>query len=395
MNMHNKLPDTDGADVYAFPAADTGRGSGRRVWLLPLLIALAIAALAFVGWKLFAPKAVAAPVVATAPEVTVIVPGSTLVADRLVVPGSIAARRDAGVGVQGEGGRVVAVLVEPGQSVRAGQVLARIDSGVQQQQSLQLAASVRQAEADARLAEADLARASALVSKGFISKADIERRTATRDSNQARVAVAKAQFGENQARIERLNVRAPAAGLVLARAIEAGQVVSSGSGALFRIAEGGVLEMRAQVAEQDLAKLRVGMPAMVVPTGSSTEYPGKIWLIDPVIDAVSRQGVVRVAVQYAPGLRVGAFAKARIEAGEASHPLLPQSAMQADDKGSFVMIVDAKNQAVRRGVTVGSINDAGVAITAGLNGSERVVASAGAFLREGEKVTPIIARNAG
>lgn len=394
MNMHNKLPDPATADVYAFDGVVTPQAPANRRWLKPLLIGLGVLLAAFVGYRLFAPKPAPPPAVSQVPEITVVVPGSTLVADQFMAPGSIAARRDAGVGVNGEGGRVVAVLVDPGQSVAKGQVLARIDAVVQQQQSIQLAASVRQAQADAKLADANLNRAQALVSKGFISKADIDSRTATRDSANARVAVARAQLAENQARIERLNVRAPAAGLVLARNVEAGQVVSPGSGALFRIAEGGVLEMRAQVAEQDLAKLKVGMPASVTPTGSTTEYPGKVWLLDPVIDAASRQGIARIAVPYAPGLRVGAFAKVRIDAGEARHPMLPQSAMQADERGSFVMIIGADNKAARRAVTVGRISDDGVAIMSGLTGNERVVVSAGAFLREGEMVKPLRAGKA-
>lgn len=395
MNMHNKLPDPAMADVYPFDAVVAGQAPANRRWLKPVLIGLGVLIAAFIGWRMFAPKPAAPPVVGQIPEITVMVPGSVLVNDQLSAPGSIAARRDAGVGVNGEGGRVVEVLVDPGQSVARGQVLARIDAAVQQQQSIQLAASVRQAEADAKLADANLKRAQALVSKGFISKADIDSRTATRDGANARVAVARAQLAENQARIERLSVRAPAAGLVLARNVEAGQVVSPGSGALFRIAEGGVLEMRAQVAEQDLAKLKVGMPARVTPTGSTTEYPGKVWLLDPVIDATSRQGIARIAVPYAPGLRVGAFAKVSIDAGEARHPVLPQSAMQADERGSFVMIIGPDNKAARRAVTVGRISDQGVAIMSGLNGAERVVVSAGAFLREGEKVKPLLAGKAG
>ncbi len=393
MNMHNKLPDTTSAEVYSFPTANEAGGTAaRNPWVRPLLIALAIAALAYAGYRMFGPKPAVAPVVVTVPEVTVIVPGVRAVASAVTAPGSIAARRDAGVGIQGEGGRVTEVLVDPGQSVAKGQVLARIDRAVPMQQSLQLAATIRSAQANARLAEADLARAQALVAKGFVSKADIEKRVATRDGANAQVALAQAQFGENQARIGRLDVRAPAAGLILSRSVESGQVVGSGSGALFRIAEGGVLEMRAQVAEQDLAKLKVGMPAGITPVGSTTEYRGRIWLIDPLIDASSRQGIVRIAVPYAPGLRVGAFAKATIASGESTLPLLPQSAVQADDKGSYVLVVGAGNKVARRSVTIGNVSDSGVAIASGITGAERIVASAAAFLREGEAVKPVLDR---
>ena len=391
MNMYNKLPDTETADRYAFASAtESGPARGKR-WLLPLLVTLGVLAAGFGLWKTFGPAPAPAPRVSALPQVTVIVPGTTAVADVVTAPGSIAARRDAAVGVQGEGGRVTDVLVEAGQSVARGQILVRIDNAVQTQQSIQLAASVRQAEADARLAQANLARAEALVAKGFISRADIDQRTATRDGALARVSVARAQLAENNARIERLNVRAPAAGLVLTRNVETGQIVSPAA-ALFRIAEGGVLEMRAQVAEQDLARLKPGMAASVTPVGSTTEYRGKIWLLDPVIDATSRQGIVRIALNYEPGLRVGAFARARIASGDAMHPVLPQSAVLADDKGNFVLIVGADNRVERRAISTGVIGDQGVSIASGLAGSEQVVMSAGAFLRAGEKIAPVLAR---
>ncbi len=393
MNMHSKRPDPASAEVYDFPphVAGPAGATGRPRWLVPVIALVVIAALAFGAWKLFGATPAAPPVVDTPPRVTVMVPGTANVASLVTGPGSIAARRDASVGVQGEGGRVTAVLVDAGDRVVAGQVLARIDRAVQEQEAVQLAAGIRQAEADARLAEANLQRAQSLVGKGFISKADIDQRTATRDSALARVGVARAQLAQARERIARLDVRAPHTGLVLARNVEAGQVVGPGSAALFRIAEGGVLEMRAQVAEQDMARLRVGMTANVVPVGSTTAYQGRVWLLDPVIDAQSRQGIARIALAYAPGLRVGAFARATIAAGDTVRPVLPQSAVQADAKGNFVMVVGSDNKAVRRAVTVGGVDDNGVAIAAGLNGSERVVVSAAAFLRDGETITPVLA----
>lgn len=390
MNMHNKLPDTASASVYAFPADGAGT---RSRWTRPLLILLAIALAGYVAWRVFAPKPAAAPTVANIPEVTVLVPGTSLVARTITASGSIAARRDSAIGVQGEGGRVTAVLVDAGQRVAKDQMLVRIDNSVQVQTSNQLAASLRSAQADARLSDNNLKRAQALVGRGFISKADIDQRTATRDGAAARVAVAQAQLAENNARVERLNVRAPADGLILSRSVETGQIVSP-SAVLFRIAEGSVLEMRAQVAEQDMANLRTGMTAAVTPVGSAQEYRGRVWLLDPVIDNVSRQGIARIALPYSPGLRVGAFAKTRITAGEASRPVLPQSAVQADEKGSYVLVVGAENKVERRAITVGTVSDQGVAIATGLSGAEKVVASAAAFLRPGEKIKPVVARTA-
>ena len=394
MNAHNNIPSSAEADVYPFPPSAEATRPQRR-WLKPALIALAVALAGVAAWQAFGPAAAPPPAAdadaANLPEVTVLVPGTTMVADTITAPGSIAAKRDEPVGVQGEGGRVTAVLVEPGQRVAAGQVLARIDARVQEQEIAQLSAAVRQAEAEARLAEANLARAESLVAKGFISRADIDQRTATRDGALARVNVAKAQLGAARERVARLDVRAPSAGLILARNVETGQVVGPGTGALFRLAAGGVLEMRAQLAEQDMSRLKAGMPAVVTPVGAREGYKGNIWLLDPVIDPATRQGIARIQLDYAPGLRVGAFARARIEAGEAARPLLPQSAVLADAEGNFVYVLGKEDRVERRAVTVGTISDAGVAIANGLTGQERVVASAGAFLKPGDRIRPVTA----
>jgi len=393
MNAHKTVPSAAEAEVYPFlPGTDdtATRGAASRRWLKPAFIAVAVALAGLAAWQVFKPAAAPPPAAAgNVPEVTVLVPGTTMVADAITAPGSIAAKRDEPVGVQGEGGRVTAVLVEPGQRVGAGQVLARIDRQVQEQEIAQLAAGVRQAEADARLAEANLARAESLVAKGFISRADIDQRTAARDGALARVNVAKAQLGAARERAERLDVRAPSAGLILARNVETGQVVGPGTGALFRLAAGGTLEMRAQLAEQDMARLKTGMAATVTPVGGAEGFKGRIWLLDPVIDPNTRQGIARIELDYTPGLRVGAFARARIEAGEAQRPLLPQSAVLADAEGNFVYVLGKDDRAVRRAVTVGSITDAGVGIATGLTGSERVVASAGAFLKPGDRIKPV------
>lgn len=327
--------------------------------------------------------------------VTVLVPGQTSVADDIRVTGMVAARREMPVGVQGEGGMVTSVLVDAGDYVRAGQVLARIDRSVQAQQVRQLEASLRQTRADALLAQAELDRARALVARGFISKADIDRRTATRDSANARVAVAAAQLRESQARLARLDVRAPDDGLVLSRAVEAGQVVSSGGEPLFRIAQDGAMEMKARVAEQDLPKLKVGFPVAAQLVGSSRSFDGEIWLLEPVIDPQSRQGMARILLKRDPDLRVGAFANARIAAGTTTRPVLPQTAILADDKGSYVLVVDAGNKVVRRDVTIGGVSSKGIAVASGLSGTERIVATAGAFLRPGEKVKPVLAKAEG
>ena len=185
-----------------------------------------------------------------------------------------------------------------------------------------------------------------------------------------------------------LNVIAPAAGLILARNVEVGQIVSPASGSLFRIAEGGQMEMRAKLSQQDLAKVHVGMPAEVTPVGSDQSYTGAVWQVSPVIDPQSRLGDVRIAVPYNAAMRPGGFAQARISSGTTAAPLLPQSAVLSDDRGNYVYVVNARNEVERRPIEIGAVDDRGVTIASGLSGDERVVLSAGPFLNPGQKVNP-------
>lgn len=365
-------------------AHDAGRGR-RKLMIAAIVALLAIAALAFYllsGGEKPAPSAPALP------RVTVIVPGRQPVINIVTATGNLAARREMPVGVAGEGGIVTRVLVEPGDWVARGQVLATVDRQVQVQQTAQMQAQIAAAQADAKMAQSELDRAQKLVARGFVSQADIERKTATRDAALAKVRVSQAQYGEMNARLGRLDIRAPEAGLVLARAVEPGQIVSSGGDALFRLAKGGEMEMLAKLAESDLAAMAVGQPATVTPVGSHTAFKGQIWQIAPIIDPQTRQGIARIALTYDKALRPGGFAAAEISSGRVDAPLLPESAVQSDEKGNFVYVIGADNMVERRDVKTGAVSDAGIAILSGISGNENVVLSAGAFLNPGDKVTP-------
>nr|WP_241233584.1 efflux RND transporter periplasmic adaptor subunit [Altericroceibacterium xinjiangense] len=362
------------------------RQSRKRTILIT--VAIGIVLLLVAVWLLTrgGEEAAFAPADAQVPTVSVVAPGNTTVQGTINATGTIAARREMPVGVVGEGGRIVSVPVEAGQWVRAGQVLAVIDQSVQAQQAASAAAQVDVAQADADLAQANLDRALQLVDRGFISRADVDRLTATRDAAVARVAVARAQYRELLARNERLSIVAPAAGLLLQRNVEPGQVVGAGSEALFTIARGGQMELLAALSEDDLAAISVGAPATVTPVGAGESFAGQVWQISPVIDPQNRQGTARIALGYEPELRPGGFASAEIGRGAIVAPRLPESAILSDEQGSYVYIVDANNKVVRRPVTTGLVTDQGIAIASGLTGRELVILRAGGFLNPGDTV---------
>ncbi|MDR7155202.1 RND family efflux transporter MFP subunit [Sphingobium xenophagum] len=366
---------------------DDPRGGRKRLLIVGGIVALVLIAVAV--WMSMRGGDAAAPApAAQVPVVTVTSPGQSTIARTVTANGSLAARVDMPVGVIGEGGMVTRVLVQPGDWVRAGQPLATIERSVQVEQVRSLAAQVEVARADAKLAQAQLDRAKALVGRGFISAADIDQRTATRDAANARVDVAIAQLAEQRARTGRLDIRAPASGLVLTRAVEPGQIVGSGSGVLFRMAKDGEMELQAQVAEGDLATLRPGNSAVVTPIGGKTQFAGRVWQVSPVVDPTMRQGIARVAIPYNPAIRPGGFAAVTITSGSGTAPLLPESAVQSDPKGNYVYVVNGKDMVERRDVTVGQVSAAGVAVTSGITGQEKIVTSAGAFLTPGQKVKP-------
>lgn len=365
--------------------------SSRRRWVIVGALAL-IAVLVLAAAMIMGRNATKTPQAAAGagqvPSVSVVVPGQTQVARTITASGPLAAKRDQPVGIPGQGGRVVRVLVDAGSWVRAGQVLAIVDRSVQAQQAAQLAAQVQAARANAALAQSNYERAVALKGRGFVSQAEIDSKKASRDAAYAQVRVAQATLAAQRAEIGRLNVVAPASGLILARSVEVGQVVSPGSGALFRLAEGGQMEMRAQLSQQDLAFVHAGMTASVTPVGSQSSVQGTVWQVAPVIDPQSRLGEVRIAIPYVPAIRPGGFAEASITSGTTAAPLLPQSAVLSDDKGNYVYIVNAKKEVERRNIQIGTVNDNGVTIASGLSGNESVVVSAGPFLSPGQKVNP-------
>jgi RND family efflux transporter MFP subunit len=361
------------------------RTDRRRIIIIAGLIVLGLAIAAYFAMR-GGTTTPAGEENAQAPTVTVVRPGRTTVEGEITATGSLAARREMPVGVVGEGGRVVSVPVDAGDWVSQGQVLARIDRSVQSQQVQSFSAQVQVAQSDADLAQANLDRALQLVERGFVSQADVDRLTATRDAAVARVRVAQAQLAELRARNARLDILAPAAGYVLERNVEPGQTVSAGSPPLFRIARGGEMELLARLNEDALASISPGTRAQVRPVGTDKLFTGQVWQVSPIISEQDRQGTARIALSYAPGLRPGGFATATIASGTVVAPILPESAVLSDEEGAYVLIINGEDKAERRAVTTGTVTSKGIVIAEGLNGSERVVLRAGGFLTEGETV---------
>lgn len=390
MNYETTVPAQD-ATVRALDGEEEVRAPRRKwaIWAIVAAVALIVALYLF---SKSGGSSDADASAAQVPVVTVVAPGRATIEGTISATGTLAARRELPVGAVGEGGRVVAVAVDEGDWVRQGQVLVSIDRSVQSQQIAGASAQIGVASADLNLAQANLDRALKLVDRGFISKADVDRLTANRDAARARVGVARATLGELNARTARLNIYAPASGLILTRNVEPGQTVGAGGAPLFTIAQGGELELKAKLSEEDLANVPVGTSAKVTPVSSDKSFTGQVWQISPTIEAQTRQGEARIALAYAPELRPGGFASAELASGTVVAPKLPESAIQTDAQGQFVFVIGKGDKVVRTPVKTGLVTADGIAIVEGLTGSERVVLRAGGFLAPGDKVKPVAER---
>ena len=375
-----------------FPQSVASEFSGRRnVWVAIAIGTVIVAVVVLLAMRLTQALGVKnAANKVPIPTVSVTEVGVSTVPTTVSIIGTIAARYDMPIGVEGDAGRVAAIYVEAGDHVKRGQVLARLNVSVLEPQVANLEAGLEQARAEAELADAEYRRAQAVGASGALSVEETQRRKSAALTAAAKVKVAAAQLAEAQARLARAAVRAPADGVILTRNVEVGQTATPGGEALFRLSERGEVELRGQVAEQDLPLLKVGQSVNVRLTGTTRVYEGHIRLLSAVIDPQTRLGMARVALTPDVNLRPGAFARADVTVSNADRAVLPQTAVLTDDKGSYVLIVNAQHKVERRSVRVSGMVQNGVTIAEGVSGKEQVVATAGAFLQEGELVNPVL-----
>lgn len=365
-----------------------GAGGGR--WRTPTLIGGGVLAVALVGWLILRPHGAAQAATtekngSVTPLITVVVPQLGPVPTTVSVTGQISARNDVPIGVEGDEGRIAAVLAEPGDRVHKGQVLARLNPVTAQTQVDSAAASLDELKATAAVAEAEWARTQR--ARDSFSVEEAERRRTSAVTAEAKVKAAEAQLADAQNRMAHTTVLAPEDGIVLTRTAEVGQVAVPGTTILFRLARNGEIELRGQVAEQEMPLLKVGQVAEVRLDGIAHPFAGKVWQIGAIIDPTTRQGMVRIALPAADqNLRPGAFARADIQSGTTLGAIVPQTAVLSDEQGNYAMVVNAQQKIERRAVTVAGTRSEGLLVSAGLSNTDQVVAIAGAFLRIGEQV---------
>ncbi|HEY1942603.1 MAG TPA: efflux RND transporter periplasmic adaptor subunit [Roseiarcus sp.] len=351
------------------------------------------------------------------PTVTVATARKRAFVDRLFVSGTLVAREEAMVAAQVDGLSIVELDAEDGDKVAAGQVLARLDRSQLETLLAQNDAAI--ARADAAIAEgqsqidqtqaqlawatSDYDRASKLGAQ-ILPASTIEQRETVLRTARAQLAAAQhalavaqadrksrdAERSELQVRMARTEVKAPVAGTVSRRTARLGATSSGAGEPLFRIIEDGAIDLEADVPEQSIAKLRLGMPARIRLPGVSDEVDGSVRLISQEVDKASRTGKVRIALQAGAPARIGSFASGEITVSHSEGVGVPASAVQRDETGARLLVVRDGIVEQRR-VGVGIAEGDSLEIRNGVAPNETVVARAAAFLRPGDRVRPTLA----
>jgi RND family efflux transporter MFP subunit len=355
-----------------------------------------------------------------APVVTVARVSPADFTETVLATGSLVAREEILVGPEVEGLRITEVLADEGQRVTKGQTLARLVSDTLDAQLAQndaalarTAAAIAQAkssivQAEARLVESRnaLERAKPLRQSGHLTEAVYDQREQAARTAEAQLAAARdglrvaeaeraqveAQRRELTWRRGRVEVKAPADGIVSRRMARVGGYAAGAAEPMFRIVAKGEVELDAEVVETRLGAIGVGQKARVEVAGLG-EVDGTVRLVSPEVDKATRLGRVRIFLGDNPGLRVGAFARATIATATSSGLAVPASAVLYGPHGPTVQAVRG-NRVETRAIRTGLAANALVEVREGLADGDLVVARAGTFLRDGETVRPVPADTA-
>ncbi len=340
-----------------------------------------------------ADKSGAAPAVAKAAlTVTAVQPTISSLALKLAANGNVAAWQEASIGAEANGLRLTQVLVNVGDTVKKGQLLATFAGDAVQADVAQAKASLMEAQANALDAAGNAERARTLQNTGALSTQQINQYLTAEKTAAARVQAAQATLNAQGVRTQNTQVRAPDNGVISARGATVGAVVGAGA-ELFRMIRGGRLEWRAEVTSNEIAGIKPGSKATVT-AASGAQVEGTVRTIAPTVDASTRNALVYVDLPANAGVKAGMFAKGEFAMGAADALTLPQQALVLRDGFTYAMRVEPNNKVVQVKLETGRRVGDSVEIKQGAKTSDRFVASGAAFLADGDTVKIVDAKAA-
>lgn len=343
------------------------------------------------------------------------------IVDRVIATGTVQAVEEVYVTPLVEGLSIRTLEADVGDRVEAGGTLATLNDDALVLQKSQTEASLAKAEAALAQIKAQLAEAKAnaaeavsardraqkLVKSGSQSQAAVDQAVAAADAALARVhsaeqaiavseadiKVAQSQIDDIDLKLARTAVKSPVAGIVSARTAKIGAIASGSGSPLFTVIRDGEIELKADVAEDGILKLEPGQKATVTLAGGAARLSGKVRLVEPTLDPQSRLGHVYIRFDEPGKARAGMFASAEIVAAEKEGLTLPLSAVTAT-AGKTVARKVENGIVTLVPVETGIQDGQAIEIVKGLSAGDEVVAKAGAYVRDGDRVNPVHAEEA-
>ena len=360
------------------------------------LVAASVVTLAALG--LLAPRSQAAdtakPAAAAKAALTVALtqPKNSQLTIKLAANGSVAAWQEASVGAETGGLRVAELHASVGDSVKRGQVLASFAAESVQADVAIARAAVAEAQANAAEAAANADRARAVQGSGAISAQQVNQYLTQEQTAKARVESAKAQLDSQLLRLKHTQLIAPDSGVISARMATVGSVVGAGT-EMFKLIRQGRLEWRGEVTSSEIARITPGT-AVVVTAPGGAQMKGKVRSLAPTVDIATRNGLVyvdlgsaaRAAASVGASFKPGMYARGEFELGSSGALTVPQTAVVVRDGFSYVYRVGADNRVSQIKVQTGRVVGEEIEIQTGVKPEDKLVASGGSFLSEGDVV---------
>lgn len=355
------------------------------------------------------------------PAIVVSAAEARTIVDRVIATGSVQAVEEVYVVPLVDGLSIRTLAADVGDRVEAEGTLATLNNDALLLQKSQTEASLAKAHAALEQIKAQLVEAKAnadeavrvrdraqrLVKSGSQSQAGADQAIAAADAALARVnsaeqaiavseadiKVAESQIDDIDLRLARTAVKSPVAGVVAARTAKIGAIASGAASPLFTIIRDGEIELKGDVSEDAILKLAANQKATVTLAGGAAKLSGTIRLVEPTLDPQTRLGRVYIRFDEPEKARAGMFASAEIVVEEKQGIVLPLSAITTADGKTVARKVEngvVKLVPVETGIQDGQV----IEIVSGLQAGDEVVAKAGAYVRDGDRVNPVHAEQA-
>jgi RND family efflux transporter MFP subunit len=317
-------------------------------------------------------------------SVTLVAP-QTLEWPRLLpANGNVVAWQEAVIGAEISNYRITEVAVQVGDTVRKGQLLARIASDTVASELAEAKASVAELQASATEAKDNAARAAELREKGFYSsQLNTQYQTALHTAA-ARLAAGKARLLAAEVKMGKTTVLAPDDGIISARSATVGSLTQPGQ-ELFRLIRGGRLEWRAEVPSSDLASVKAGQPATLTGPGGET-VKGTVRAVAPSVDPQTRNGLVYVDLPADSPIRAGMFARGEFQLAQSPALTLPQTAVVLREGFAYAFRLEGSDRVAQSKLLLGRRQGDRVEVLSGLTADARVIENGAGFLADGDTV---------